>query len=205
MKNIVSIRIGYQIRVGLSLVEAEIPGAVGIIQIKDIDQAGIFKQEVLQNGGMAPYIWPKTISYILPETDVSRYCVHKGDVLFLSRGQKAFAIPITEPLENTVATYYFYILRPETSQILPEYLALSLNLPLAQSYIRNNLGGTGMPFITKSAVEDLPISIPSLDIQKATVALEKLRQQEELILRKLVDARHRQFTAVYKESIQQGT
>lgn len=44
--------------------------------------------------------------------------MNKGDVLFLARGHRNYAIPLKNSLENTIAASYFFILRLEKERSL---------------------------------------------------------------------------------------
>jgi restriction endonuclease S subunit len=117
--------------------------------------------------------------------------VSEGDVLFLSRGQKLFAVALPDIPPNTIAAHYFYILKPDKSLILPEYLAWYINQTPAQNYIESRMRGSHMLMIPKSSFEQLEIIIPEFPIQRSIIELERLRRAEESLLTKLINARQR--------------
>ena len=95
------------------------------------------------------------------------------------------ATPILAPLENTIATSYFYILKLETDKVLPEYISWYLNQPPSQSYIQSHARGTGMLLIPKKDFIELAIDIPPMETQKIIVKLNQLQQKESCLLKEL--------------------
>ena len=171
-------------------------GAYHVIHIKDLDLEEQFKDEVIERGGTAPYVWSGNLDRVTPAGDAGRYRVRQGDVLFLSRGQRTCAVPILEPLQNTIASYYFYILRPNAERINPEYLAWFINQPTTQMCLERQLHGSHIKIIPKSAFEQLEVVLPPLSTQHTIVKLERLRQKEDLIMRRLALARKRLINGV---------
>ena len=117
LKDVAEIQIGYQHRDKSHPITTDSASTHRIIQIKDLDLEERFKNEVIERGGSAPYMWPDNLYQVTPAGDAERYLVSQGDVLFLSRGQRTYAVPILQTLENTVASYYFYILRPDADRV----------------------------------------------------------------------------------------
>ena len=191
LKDITDIQIGYQHRDKAHPISTDSTGTHRIIQIKDLDPEEQFKDKVIERGGIAPYVWPGNLNQVIPSGDAKRYLVSQGDVLFLSRGQRTCAVPILASLQDTVASYYFYILRPDTERVSPEYLAWFINQPTAQAFLERLQRGSHIQIIPKSAFEELEVTIPALATQHAIVELERLRQKEEHIMGRLADARRR--------------
>lgn len=196
VREIAEIQIGYQNRDSARPASALTKGSHRIIQIKDLDPERRFKSMILDRGGIAPYVWPKNIFWITPPGDAERYLVKRGDVLFLSRGQKPFAVAVSDDLPQTIASYYFYILRPDSNRILPEYLAWFINQPSAQAYLESRQLGSHIKMVPKLAFEELAVALPPLATQRAIVALEKLRQKEEHFMAQLAKARKRLIDGV---------
>jgi restriction endonuclease S subunit len=118
--------------------------------------------------------------------------VNKGDVLFLSRGQRNFAFAVMSDLENTIAPGYFFILRKKLDNILPEYLAWSINQAPAQRYLKNMARrGTHMPIIGKSEFGLMSVNIPDLTTQKTIVKLSELKKKEHFLLEQIQEKRSR--------------
>ncbi len=184
------VQIGYQHRGGI---DDPASGTHCIIQIKDI-------KTIVDNGGSI--LDCDSIDRVTPKGNPDRYLVSKGDVLFLSRGQKLFAVALPDVPPDTIAAHYFYILRPDTSIILPEYLAWYINQTPAQNFIESRMRGSHMLMIPKSSFEHLEIEIPSLKIQKSIIELDRLRRREESLLTKLIDTRQRLVQGISLNAVQ---
>ncbi len=191
LKKIADIRNGYQFRgkvEPLDLVTGDgpatplPPGVVRVIQIKDIDD-----DRQLHAGDLAA---------VRIHADAEKYEARQGDVLFLARGHRLFATAITERVHDTVATGYFFILRPKTDRIRPEYLAWYINQPPFQAVLRTYMKGTHQPLVARKDVEDLRVEIPPLETQAAITALEDLRLTEQHLLAAIRHKRSQLLLAV---------
>jgi hypothetical protein len=196
-------QIGYQHREPIKMAST---GSHRAIQIKDLDREGRFSDYL----STAPAkLWTSSLYMVTPKGDPHRYCVQPDDVLFLSRGQRNFAIPMVprfvqpfpDSWDNILALYYFYILRIQKSAITPEYLAWSLNQPAAQQYFEQNARGSHMKLIPVEAFSALELPVPPLSTQEKIVELEHKRQQEEIALHKLIALRKRQVQAASHHAI----
>lgn len=173
IKDIADIQIGYQFR---GKIEVDPNGTHRVIQIRDFDEF----QNLLVGG----------LYKVTPKYDAARYLVNKGDVLFLARGHRNFAIPLKNSLENTIVASYFFILRLKNENILPEYLAWYIKQFSVQAYLHNIARrGTHMPLVPKSAFEDMPIDIPDIATQRTIIELDNLLEKERSLLYKLQDKR----------------
>jgi len=169
---IANIHSGYQFR---GKVEPDADGNVALLQIKDIEDRR--------------RITPETIDRIDFEKSYESYLINPGDVLFLSRGHKQFALAIEDEMPNTIASGYFYILRLVTDQLRPAFLAWYINQNPFQSQLAQLSQGSHMPFVSKTEFQDLPVPIPALELQDIIVALSDLSEQEQSILTELADKR----------------
>src|ERR1044071_5991056 len=111
LKDIIDIRVGYQFR---GKVVPDPNGTVQVIQIKDT--TADFK---IRTDDLVPVNVDRPAPYL----------TQLQDVLFLSRGHRLYACVVPKVPANTIATGYFFILRPRTATVLPDYLAWSLNQP----------------------------------------------------------------------------
>lgn len=169
---IATIQPGHQFR---GKVEPDPDGDVALIQIKDIEDRRRLN--------------PHSIDRIAFDKAHEPYLVSRGDVLFLSRGHKLFALAIEHDLSDTIASGYFYILRLRTDRIRPAYLAWCINQPPFQSQLAQLSQGSHMPFVSKTEFQELPVPIPPLALQDTIVALSILSEQEQAILSELASKR----------------
>ena len=169
---IANIQTGYQFR---EKVEADPGGNIGVLQIKDIPDRR--------------RLMPQTIDRVTFDKPYAAYVVFRGDVLFLSRGHKQFAVAIEHDLGDTIASGYFYILRIKASQIRPAYLAWYLNQQPMQDQYKQLAKGTHMPFVSMTEFRELEVPVPALSVQDHIVALAALADQEQSLLTQLAEMR----------------
>ncbi len=172
ISEIASIQTGYQFR---EKVEADPGGNIGVLQIKDIPDRR--------------RLTPETIDRVTFDKPYAAYVVFRGDVLFLSRGHKQFAVAIEHDLGDTIASGYFYILRTDPAQMRPAYLAWYLNQQPMQDQYKQLAKGTHMPFVSMAEFRELEVPIPPLAIQERIVALAALADQEQSLLTQLAEKR----------------
>jgi hypothetical protein len=192
---IADIRNGYQFRGRVQPVELTV-GAVGrlplgvvpVIQIKDIDA-----DRRLQTDDLV---------LVKIDGDPAKYEARQGDVLFLARGHRLFATAITQPISGTIATGYFYILRPRMQNILPRYLAWYINQPPFQTVLRTFMKGTQQPLVSRKDIEDLEVQIPPLPVQEAIVELDDLEVVEQRLLAALQEKRSQLVQAISMQAAQ---
>jgi restriction endonuclease S subunit len=186
IKDIADIQIGYQSR---GQIEPDPKGIYRIIQIRDFNKTRQLNTESLYS--------------FKPDRDPDRYLVNKGDILFLSRGQRNFAWANPHDLKNTVAANYFFILKPKTNGVLSEYIAWYLNQPLSQLVLRSQIRGSHIPIITKSDFEIIQIEIPPLNIQESVIKLEDLLSREKDISVKIIERRKNLIRGICMRKIKQ--
>jgi restriction endonuclease S subunit len=171
LRDIADIRTGYQFR---GKVAPEPGGAVKVIQIKDItDQRRIRTDDLV------------TVKLDRPD----QYVTQAGDVLFLSRGHRLFAAAVTEAPPVTIATGYFFIVRPKEENVLGPYLAWYLNQPAFQESLRPLIRGSHMPLVAKGDFQDVEITLPPLDVQHGIVCLNDLMDDERRLVDRLQEKR----------------
>ena len=134
---------------------------------------------------------------VTPRGDASRYRIEPGDVLFVSRGASNIAVPLVAPFvepmpqnwDELIPAYIFYILRPDRSRILPEYLAWFINQPPSQAYLARHSRGSLVKLLPKAVFEELEVSLPPIEVQQKITELDRLRAHEESLLRRLITTR----------------
>ncbi|WP_077796598.1 restriction endonuclease subunit S [Streptomyces sp. JHA26] len=178
LADVCTISTGYTPRTRFQSVEV---GGVPIVQLGDlspdghIDVAGLIK--VPHNPGL------------------DRYMVRPGDVLFRSRGARNTAYALSEEFKDpVVAVSPLYILRPNRSLILPNYLAWIINQGPAQRYFDSTARGTNMRMVPKTSLDLLEIRLPAIKSQESIVALDALAERE-LRLSNLATQKRRQLVS----------
>jgi hypothetical protein len=141
-------------------------GEVIYLQAKHFDEAGQISAE------LHPDLMADAIS--------ERHLLRQGDVLFAAKGTKNFAA-VYNIEEPAVASTSFFVIRLENEfqhRILPEFLAWLMNHPVAQSCLKGQAMGSSIASISKGVLEDLEISIPSIQKQHLILNISRLRNKE---------------------------
>lgn len=187
LKNIVDIRTGYGFR---GKVVADPHGDIDVIQIKDITELHELDVDNLT-----------TVKLKRAE----KYLIHPGEVLFLSRGDRRIAMVVPELHRKTVASGYFFILRPIENNVLPGYLAWYLNMPLFQHRLRSLLLGMHMQLIAKSNFADLEIELPDLQTQQQIAQLNELQKREAKLMNQIQAKRAQLIQAITQNLLSEST
>ncbi len=141
----------------------------------------------------------KLVNSLHPDLKVSniagKHLLKPGDVLFAAKGSKNFATVYEEHNPPAVASTSFFVLRLSGTEVLPEYLAWLLNSFSVQSILKAQAIGSSIPSLSKQVLENLEVSIPSIEIQRAILNITLLRNKEKEL--------HQRITTLKEFQIQQ--
>ena len=183
--DIASVKIGYFFRERLETVTS---GTVAVIQMKDL---------------VADVVDPSGLVRIDMERPREHHLVRVGDLVFRSRGvTNTCAILLDDPGSAVVSAPLFRI-RVADRRVLPQYLNWYINQPPAQAFLASHAKGTAQKMISKDALEDLEVFVPSLERQRAIVEVAALAEQEQNLMKKLAEKR-RQFLSAKLIEMAQG-
>ena len=118
-----------------------------------------------------------------------KHILQKGDILFMAKGANNFAVYYDEQYKPAIAASAFFVLRTNINFTLPSYLCWYINSPKAQAFIESNRAGSYIPNVNKTALDNLEIIVPPLEIQNTISDLYRLSKKEEAILDKIKDKR----------------
>jgi hypothetical protein len=163
--DISEIQVGYQSREGI---RAHPDGSHFLLQARDFNN-------------LHQVDW-SNLTRFTPTGFTTKSEIQQSDVLFLAKGQDNFACPVTRSVNHVLVANSFYILRPNKTTILPEYLAWWLNQTPAQEYIKLNRSGSSLPFLSVTALSRLEVPIPDIERQRKIGELEMLRKKEADLL-----------------------
>src|SRR5450759_1625059 len=126
-------------------------GEVAVVQMKDVDPEGGIQKDRFYRVNLTGRKQPDYL--------------RQGDILFVGRGYRIFAVLVDEDLTQTVASPHFFILRvkPE-NPVRPDYLAWYINQTRAQRYFSKHVAGTALPHINRQTLEDLPVILTPLQM-----------------------------------------
>jgi len=122
-----------------------------------------------------------------------KHLLKDGDVLFAAKGTKNFAAVFENHNEPSVASTSFFVIRPTNNKVLPQFLAWFLNNHTTQNLLKGQAIGTSIPSISKQVLENLEITIPSIETQKAILQITKLRNWEKSLKQKIETLREKQI------------
>ncbi len=129
------------------------------------------------------------------------HILQAGDVLFVGKGNRLFAWCYKEASTPTVASSSFFVLRPHTSKVDPEYLTAILNAPQTKAVFQQIGGGTNIFSIRKSELGALQLPLPSMQKQKNIAALAQLHQKDMELTQQLLMQKQHLYTAIISKLI----
>lgn len=126
-----------------------------------------------------------------------------GDVLFVSKGVRFYAVCVDEPPSPAVCSPHFFHLQvPAHEPLLPAFLAWQINQPPFQRQLQQAAEGSSQLSIRRPVLESLTLSVPSLADQHRIVALSELARQERSALHQLIRNRELQLQALAEDLAQ---
>jgi restriction endonuclease S subunit len=170
--NITSIRTGYTFREKIAGTDS---GDILVLQPKDL----INKQAIAEN---AINIDSSQIN------SIHTHLLKNGDILIANKGLKFSTLLYDGHPNKCVASSSFFVITADNGKILPDYLVWYLEQPPVKSHLFIKATGSVIPSINKSAVQQIPILLPSLETQEYINQLLKVTSEE---LEKLQQLRER--------------
>jgi restriction endonuclease S subunit len=180
IKDIATVQMGYSFR---SRLEASENGNIAVIQMKDLlDDNSVDCSELM-----------KVDMHALKEQHFTR----KGDLVFRSRGQvNTSAVILDNPEKSIIAAPLLRIRITYPENVLPEYLNWYIGQADAQRYLTSVQAGTSVNMIRSKQLEEMPVHLPSLKMQKSIVQLAALSAREQMILSVLAEKRGRYISTL---------
>lgn len=180
LKNIATVQMGYSFRSRLDVIGG---GETAVIQMKDLlDDNTVDCRNLVK---------------IDMEAVKDHHLAKKGDLIFRSRGLlNTSAILLDDPGKAVVAAPLLRIRITSPDRILPEYLNWYISQRDAQVFFNSSAKGTLQKMISKQAIEELEISLPSLAKQKAVLDMVSLATSEQSLLRKIAEKREQYISSI---------
>ncbi|MEO6320334.1 MAG: restriction endonuclease subunit S [Polaromonas sp.] len=180
MGALVSIQAGFPFRGAIDVLAS---GSVLVVQMKDvaaergIDWSGVIRTELT---GRKAHDW-----------------LQPGDVLFVSRGTRFYAVCVDQsPGPAVCGPHFFHLRLKPCASVLPAFLAWQINQPPFQRQLWQAAEGSSQLSIRRPVLEALSLSVPSLQNQRRIVALAELARQERQALHQLIRNRELQLEAL---------
>jgi len=180
LKEITSVQMGYSFR---SRLESSEGGGVAVIQMKDLlDDNTVGCDDLVR---------------IDLDAVKAHHLAQRGDLVFRSRGSlTTAAVLLEDPGKAVVAAPLLRIRVTKPDKVLPEYLNWYISQRDAQIFLTSRAKGTVQKMISKQAIEELEVTLPSLEKQKAIVELATLSAREQTLLHKLADKREQYISTI---------
>lgn len=186
LENLVTLKSGYPFR---GSIEESGEGDALAVQMKD----------VAPENGVA---WPDVIRTTLAGRKQPDW-LKAGDVLFVSKGARFYAVCIDEPPSPAVCSPHFFHLQvTPQARLLPAFLAWQINQPPFQRQLQQAAEGSSQLSIRRPVLESLTLCVPSLADQQRIVALDALANQERRALHQLILNREQQLQALAEDMAQ---
>lgn len=120
-----------------------------------------------------------------------------GDILFVSKGARFYAVCIDTPPTSAVCSPHFFLLQVKSqSTLLPAFLAWQINQPPFQRQLQQAAEGSSQLSIRRPVLESLTLCVPSMADQHRIIALADLARQERSALNRLIHNREQQLHAL---------
>ncbi len=177
---IASLQAGYPFR---GAIEEARDGDVLAVQMKDVDpEAGVD--------------WSGAIRTSLVGRKRPDW-LRAGDVLFVAKGARFYAVCVDEPPAPAVCAPAFFHLRVKApASVDPAFLAWQINQPPFQRQLQQAAEGSGQLSIRRPVLEALSLHIPSMRQQRGIAALADLARRERQALHRLIRNRELQLHAL---------
>ncbi len=122
-----------------------------------------------------------------------------GDIILSTRGGRNFAYCIDANRGHVVCSPHFFVIRLTWGSVLPEFLAWQINQKPAQNRFAAGATGTYVLNLKRAVVEELCVAVPSIARQHRIVALDEAARTERSVLKRLVENRTSEMSAIAKE------
>jgi hypothetical protein len=183
LRDAIDVRSGYPFR---GSIEESADGNAMAVQMKDVDsECGVNWTGVMRTSlvGRKQPDWLKA-----------------GDVLFVSKGVRFYAVCIDEPPGPAVCSPHFFHLQVAPYvPLLPAFLAWQINQPPFQRQLQQAAEGSSQLSIRRPVLESLTLSMPSLVDQQRIIALAELARRERRALHQLIRNRELQLQALAED------
>jgi hypothetical protein len=188
LAELVALQAGHPFR---GAIEEVHDGDVLAVQMKDVDpEAGVDWSGAIRTslGGRKHPDW-----------------LRAGDVLFVAKGARFYAVCIDEPPTPAVCAPAFFHLRVKApASVDPAFLAWQINQPPFQRQLHQAAEGSGQLSIRRPVLEALSLQFPTIRQQRGIAALADLARAERQALHRLIRNRELQLHAL-AEGLGQAT
>jgi len=127
--------------------------------------------------------------------------LNDGDVLLVSKGMRNFAWTYTKALGPAIASSIFFVIKPDTTKVLPDFLTTLFNMQQTQAYFQTLSAGSSIPSIRKSELSEFTFSLPPLPVQQKIVSIKQLHYKDIELSTKILSEKQKLYQAVINKLI----
>lgn len=184
LSSIADIRVGHTFR---SKIQHHADGDVPVLQIKDLKNRDS--------------IDPTQLPRLHRQDYKNASTTQAGDVILPARGEHniALALDTDQPI---IVSSQLYILHLKSHELMPEFLAWTLNQKTAQHYFKTHRSGTSIPMLSKQSLGELDISLPPLHTQQKIISIQALWLQEKQLNQQLLNNREIMLTGIFQQLLE---
>lgn len=177
--SLVDIRSGYSFK---GAIKADTTGDVTVVQVKDLQ-------------AREPIDWDKC-ARVAKGRMMDEARLRKGMLIFSAKGTRNFAWHIHDEPAFAVTNSLFHVITVRSDKITPAFLAWQINQPKAQAWLDNASAGVTVQNIRISSLKELPIVVPSIEVQHSVTAYESAAVAERKTLNALIEIREREMRLI---------
>lgn len=122
-----------------------------------------------------------------------KHILQNNDILLVARGDYYPAFLYENNEAGAIASPTFLVIRVINYQINPAYLVWYLNTPTIQRQLARESKGSAIQSITKKAINELIVPIPSLETQKTIVEIDTLARRQTALLIKIAEEKSKRI------------
>lgn len=177
------------------------------ITLKEISQIrfGYYSQITADNG--IPYLQAKQFddsgnlivhsdTFLYADNKSTTHLLNDGDVILVGKGNKNFAWCYRETFGPAIASTIFFVITPDQTRVIPEYLTALFNHPRNQRYFRKLGEGSNIQSIRKNELEDFIVPVLPLPLQTKVIALYELHKQDINLTLQLLQHKNELYESV---------
>src|SRR5690606_8816733 len=105
--------------------------------------------------------------------------------------------------KQVIPSNQLFVLKVKRNQALPGFLCWFLNQKASQDYIKGEIHGTNIPFISKESLSQLMVRLPSLETQQKIVELIECWEKEKELTEQLMQNRETMLKGMFQQLMEQ--
>ncbi len=161
------------------------------LQGKHFDEFGKFREDLVINPELQA------------NERLEKHLLMDGDILLVAKGENNRACIYQSSIGPAVASSTFFVIRLTESTVLPAFLQWYFNTYYIQGVLSGLSKGTQISSLSKKALAEIEIPVPSLKTQKETLAIQRLWNKEKLLMADLMNLKDAWYQKLLLNQIKQ--